>query len=267
MIFEPEYGGVCSCRIVRAASLNTIDWPSGDQLRPPISWLSARTTSDSRPSASVRTMRSPPLAAAPRLPRPDAAGAGAPGAGAASGRTNATRVPSGDGVMLDSACGVDHTAAGSPPPSATCQRSPWRGKYTRWLSALQNTPAPSPSAKRVSARAPARPEGGAASASATKMLAMPARSDKKATCRPSGDHTALDGWRMSINCSIVSPRASRGCGRWAASTMNTVTARAKAMARKDFITDAVYDATTEPHQNEHTLSNFSNPIPGSSRNS
>src|SRR5712691_4432154 len=206
-------------------------------------------------------MRSPPPPAAPRPPRPDAAGAGAPGAGAACDRTKATRVPSGDGVMLDSACGVDHTAAGSPPPSATCQRSPWRGKYTRRLSALQNNPAPWPSAKRVSARASARPEGGAASASATKMLAMPARSDKKATCRPSGDHAALDGWRMSINCSIVSPRASCGCGRWAVSTMNTVTARATAMARKDFITEAVYDATTEPHQNERPQSNFSNPYP------
>src|SRR5439155_7572377 len=42
---------------------------------------------------------------------------------------------------------------------------------------------------------------------------------------------------MSINCSIVSRRASGGCGRWAASTMNTVTARATAMARKNFITE------------------------------
>src|SRR5277367_570226 len=102
MIFEPEYAGVCSWRIVRAPSLNTIDLPSGDQLRPPIALLSARTTSDSLPSASDRIIRSPPPLARP--PRPAGAAAGAPRGGALVDRTNATRVPSGESVIADSAC-------------------------------------------------------------------------------------------------------------------------------------------------------------------
>src|ERR1700681_3869838 len=75
------------------------------------------------------------------------------------------------------------------------------------------------------------------------MLAMPARSDRNATWRPSGDHAALDGWRMSISCSIVSrppARAADGCG--AASTMNTraPTVRESAITAKNFFMAVQY---------------------------
>ena len=109
--------------------------------------------------------------------------------------------------MPFSACGVFQTADGSPPLATTCQRSPLRAKYTRELSALQKKAPPWPSAYFVSGRAAAEDEP---VTSATKMLAMPARSDRNATWRPSGDHTGFDGWRMSISCSMVSrPFASR----------------------------------------------------------
>ena len=64
-------------------------------------------------------------------------------------RTNATRVPSGDGAMLFSVFGVDQTAAGDPPRIGVCHRSPPRGKYTRALSALQKKPPLTPSKKFV----------------------------------------------------------------------------------------------------------------------
>src|SRR4051812_7892388 len=131
MIFEPEYCGVCSCRIVRALSVKTIALPSGDQLSPPIAWVSPRSTSDSLPSARDRIIRSPPAVPAPPRPARPPASALDPGAAVGAGLTKAALLPSGEGVMFDSACGVDHTADGSPPATGTCHRSPRRGKYTR----------------------------------------------------------------------------------------------------------------------------------------
>ena len=43
------------------------------------------------------------------------------------------------------------------------------------------------------------------------MLPIPARSDKNATCLPSGDQTGLDGWRISMSVSIVNGRAPTDC--------------------------------------------------------
>src|SRR5215831_293383 len=43
------------------------------------------------------------------------------------------------------------------------------------------------------------------------MFATPARSDRYAMCAPSGDHDGLDGWRMSISCSIVRCELVGGC--------------------------------------------------------
>src|SRR3954452_1539807 len=110
--------------MMRALSVKTIDLPSGDQLRPPTARSPAPTTTDSLPSASDRTIRSPPPAA-PRPPRPVA---GAAAGAEVDARTNATRDESGEGVMFDWVCGVVHTADGLPPLTGICQRSPWRGK-------------------------------------------------------------------------------------------------------------------------------------------
>jgi len=66
-------------------------------------------------------MRSPPPTAAP--PRPDAAGAGAPGAGAACDRTNATRVSVGERAD-DEVASAD---SGATTPGRGRSRSAWRG--------------------------------------------------------------------------------------------------------------------------------------------
>ena len=74
----------------------------------------------------------------------------------ADDRTNATRVPSGDGVMPVSACGVDHTADGSPPPTATCHEIAAAARSRRaGCRRSRRIRAPCPSAYLVSARAPA----------------------------------------------------------------------------------------------------------------
>src|ERR1043165_6928777 len=108
MIFEPEYAGVCSWRIVVAPDVKTIESPSGDQPIAEIALSSARTTSDSRPSFRDRVPSSFPPAL-PR-PRPDAVLGDACGAAVTPtrDRTNATRDPSGEGTTLVSACGVVH---------------------------------------------------------------------------------------------------------------------------------------------------------------
>src|SRR4029453_19167914 len=96
------------------------------------------------------------------------------------------------------------------------------------------------------------------------MLAMPARSDRNATRRPSGDHEAFDGWRMSISCSIVRRCTSRdaaGCGGCAPEAMSVATAVTHA-AEKDFITTAVYPPAVlsmESHRTRQMKSNFPEP--------
>src|SRR5579862_5096711 len=97
MIFDPEYVGVCSWRMLPPPYVKSSDWPSGDHDTPPMGLSSARVTSDSLPSASDRVQSSAPPDAAPRPrpPRPACGGC----AGCPIGLTNATRDPSGDGVM------------------------------------------------------------------------------------------------------------------------------------------------------------------------
>src|SRR5262245_24497010 len=122
MIFEPEYAGVCSWRIVALPCVKTSDALSGDQLTPEIAPSSDRATSDSRPSFNDRVHNSLPTAAA-------------------CARTNATRDPSGDGTMADSACGIVQIAAAALPSIGTRQRSPFFGSISARPSALQNAPA------------------------------------------------------------------------------------------------------------------------------
>src|SRR5918995_6522015 len=107
MIFAPEYSGVCSWRIDLAPAEYARCAPSGDQLIAPM-LMSSGASRCSVASASDRVHRSTPVAVRP-VPL---------------GRTNATRVASGEPVTLLSAAEVVHTAAGVPPFTATCQRSP-----------------------------------------------------------------------------------------------------------------------------------------------
>src|SRR2546430_1139183 len=170
MIFDPEYSGVCSWRIGGLTSLNTSVCPSGDQPRPPIACSSERTTTVSLPSASVRTTRSPeaPPAPRPRPPRP--AAVPAPGVVPAAPLTNATRVPSGDGTMLDSMAGVVQTADARPPSIGARHRSPFFTIISARPSLLQNAPVSCPPA-------PGSSRGGAdAAASTTYTFDTPARS-------------------------------------------------------------------------------------------
>src|SRR5579864_2906808 len=123
--------------MARAPSVKRIALPSGVQPRPPIERPSDLSRIDSRPSESERTMRSPPPAPPPRPPRPAGAAGGALPPGADVERTNATLVPSGDGVMPDSICGVVHTADAVVPSIGTCQRSPPFDTISDFPSALQ----------------------------------------------------------------------------------------------------------------------------------
>ena len=107
----------------------------------------------------------------------------------------------------------------------------------RWESALQNRPPVRPSAKRVTARVRAC-AGAAPSTSATKMLAMPARSERNATRRPSGDQTGFDGWRMSTSCSIVSPAARCGCAACATNSV-TPSSNTRVTPKKGFIPGSI----------------------------
>src|SRR5262245_9093302 len=53
--------------------------------------------------------------------------------------------------------------------------------------------------------------------------------------RPSGDHIAFEGWRMSMSWSMV--RLRRGCGCWARrAKAPRPSARTSATGMKDFIT-------------------------------
>jgi hypothetical protein len=131
----------------------------------------------------------------PVRPEPDATEEELPDAGVeeevpatATGRTNATRVPSGDGTMLDSACGVVHTADAALPSIGTRQRSPFLGSINDRPSRLQKPPA-SDAPASGSSRGPldGRP------ASTTYTLDTPARSQTKTTWPPSGAHMGFDG--------------------------------------------------------------------------
>src|SRR5262245_30056710 len=202
MIFVPEYGGVCSCRIVLPPEVYTSQRLSGDQPTFDITASSARTTSDSRPSVSERVHSSLPLADLPRLRPVD--GCALAVAFAFSGRTNATRDPSGDATMLNSCCGVVHTADAAPPSIGTRQRSPFFGSINARPSWLQNAPASDAPASVNSRGVPASSEA--------YTFETPARSHTNTTCRPSGDHIGVDGWRMLISCSIVSGAFAGACG-------------------------------------------------------
>src|SRR6185436_21161407 len=112
-------------------------------------------------------------------------------------RTNATRDPSGDGTIEVSAAGVVHTADAALPSIGTRQRSPFFATMSARPSVLQNAPfnwVPAAlSSCGAAATAPLM------EASATCMLATPARSHMNTTCRPSGDHIGDDGCRMSMS--------------------------------------------------------------------
>src|SRR5262249_29347276 len=194
---------------------------------------SARATRLSRPSASDRTKSSlPPAPPRPR-PRPFCPVAAAASAGAE--RTNATRVPSGDGVMFDSIAGVVHTGDAALPSIGTRHRSPFFGTISAARSALQNAPfscEPAAASSRGTARC---------AASTTYTFETPARSQTKTTRRPSGDHIGFDGWRMSISCSIVSEPAEVAAPRCdvivvaVATIIDTTTADVSVNVRAVFI--------------------------------
>ena len=140
----------------------------------------------------------------PRPPRPPPVAAGVD---PAADRTNATREPSGDGTTPDSIAGVVHTADAALPSIGTRHRSPFFVIISARPSLLQNAPASELPASRSS-----RGGAGASDMSAAYTFDTPARSQTNTTWRPSGDHSGLDGWRMSISCSIVSGAAERdGC--------------------------------------------------------
>src|SRR3954470_22945088 len=213
MIFVPEYSGVCSCRIGGWTSLKTSVWPSGDHDSAPIGRASPCNTTVSRPSASDRTMSSPP--AGPPRPRPlPAAGVAAE---AAAERINATRAPSGAGTMFDSIAGVVHTADAAPPSIGTRHRSPFFGTI-KAPSLPQNAPINCEPAAGSSRGAGA--VCAAAGASATYTFETPARSHTNTTWRPSGDHIGFDGWRMSISCSMVNGAVEADAARAGDADMN-----------------------------------------------
>src|SRR5436190_15134137 len=133
MIFDPAYGGVCSCRMTCAAAAKISDAPSGDQPTPVIA-PSCRDTSVSRPSDNVRTHSS----ADPPAPRRSLIRFEAD---AVTARTNATRVLSGDATIPDSGAGVVQTGAAALPSIGTRQRSPSFAVISARPSALQNAPA------------------------------------------------------------------------------------------------------------------------------
>src|SRR5581483_5636656 len=114
MIFDPEYAGVCSWRIVWPPAVYTSVCPSGDQ--PSAVAFSACVTRVSLPSLSERVKMSF---------RP---------------RVNATRLPSGDTTMFCSGSGVVHTGDAAPPSTGTRQRSPSFDTNNVRLSRLQNAP-------------------------------------------------------------------------------------------------------------------------------
>src|SRR5262245_17028423 len=97
--------------------------------------------------------------------------------------------------MFPSTAVVFHTADAAAPSIGTRQRSPSFATSSALPSWLQNAPTselPAPGSSR-----------GGADGVARYTLETPARSQTKATDRPSGLHMGDEGWRMSISCSIV----------------------------------------------------------------
>src|SRR5580765_9056073 len=202
MIFAPEYAGVCSCRIAPAPEVNTTCWPSGDQLMPPMPGCAASFVS--RPSLSERIHSSVPAPPPPppRPPRPEPVEAPLDDCAvfaSTADRMNATRAPSGDGVIFVSLCGVVQTALAADPSSGTRHKSPARATINAVPSVLQNAPFRDAPASRSSRGAVLL------SAGAMYTLEIPARSQTKTTDLPSGVHIGFEGCRISISCSMVRP--------------------------------------------------------------